>query len=89
MILGLMSWEEHRYILLLLIVALTVGAHYIASYSLKELDDAMQYNHKKKDKGVSMYRFIQGTATAGARNLNRVLKHKRRQKSTPKQSLIN
>lgn len=48
MILGLISWEEHRYILLLLIVALTVGAHYIASYSLKELDDAMQYNHKKK-----------------------------------------
>lgn len=48
MILGLMSWEEHRYILLLLIVALTVGAHYIASYLLKELDDAMQYNHKKK-----------------------------------------
>ena len=48
MILGLMSWEEHRYILLLLIVALTVGANYIASYSLKELDDAMQYNHKKK-----------------------------------------
>lgn len=48
MVLGLMSWEEHRYILLLLIVALTVGAHYIASYSLKELDDAIQYNHKKK-----------------------------------------
>lgn len=48
MILGLMSWEEHRYILLLLTVALTVGAHYIASYSLKELDDAMQYNDKKK-----------------------------------------
>lgn len=48
MILGLMSWEEHRYILLLLIVALTVGAHYIVSYSLKELDDAMQYNDKKK-----------------------------------------
>lgn len=48
MILGLMSWEEHRYILLLLIVALIVGAHYIASYSLKELNDAMQYNDKKK-----------------------------------------
>lgn len=48
MVLGLMSWEEHRYILLLLIVALTVGAHYIASYSLKELDDAVQHNHKKK-----------------------------------------
>lgn len=48
MVLGLMSWEEHRYILLLLIVALTVGAHYIARYSLKELDDAVQHNHKKK-----------------------------------------
>ena len=48
MILGLMSWEEHRYILLLLVVTLTVGAHYLASYSLKELDDAMQYNHKKE-----------------------------------------
>lgn len=48
MVLGLMSWEEDRYILLLLIVALTVGAHYIARYSLKELDDAMQYNDKKK-----------------------------------------
>lgn len=48
MVLGLISWEEHRYILLLLIVALTVGAHYIAKYSLKELDDAVQHNHKKK-----------------------------------------
>lgn len=47
-ILGFMDWKEHRYILMLLIVALTVGAHYLASYSLKELDDAMQYNHKKK-----------------------------------------
>lgn len=48
MILGFMDWKEHRYILMLLIVALIVGAHYLASYSLKELDDAMQYNHKKK-----------------------------------------
>lgn len=48
MILGFMDWKEHRYILMLLIVALTIGAHYLASYSLKELDDAMQYNHKKK-----------------------------------------
>lgn len=48
MILGFMDWKEHRYILMLLIVALTVGAHYLASYSLKELDDAMQHNHKKK-----------------------------------------
>ena len=48
MILGLMSWEEHRYILMLIVVALTIGAQFIASYSLKELDDAMQYNHKKE-----------------------------------------
>ena len=48
MILGFMDWKEHRYILMLLIVALTVGAHYLASYSLKELNDAMQCNHKKK-----------------------------------------
>lgn len=48
MILGFMDWKEHRYILMLLIVALTVGAHYLASYSLKELDDAVQHNHKKK-----------------------------------------
>lgn len=48
MILGLMSWEEHRYILLFLVVALTIGAQFIARYSLKELDDAMQYNDKKK-----------------------------------------
>lgn len=48
MILGLMDWKEHRYILMFIIVALTIGAQFIASYSLKELDDAMQYNHKKK-----------------------------------------
>lgn len=48
MILGFMDWKEHRYILMLLIVALTVGAHYLASYSLKELDDAVQHNHKEK-----------------------------------------
>lgn len=48
MILGFMDWKEHRYILLFLVVALTVGAHYLASYSLKGLDDAMQYNDKKK-----------------------------------------
>lgn len=48
MILGFMDWKEHRYILMLIVVALTIGAQFIASYSLKELDDAMQYNHKKK-----------------------------------------
>ena len=48
MILGFMDWKEHRYILILIVVALTIGAQFIASYSLKELDDAMQYNNKKK-----------------------------------------
>lgn len=48
MILGFMDWKEHRYILMLIVVALTIGARFIASYSLKELDDAMQYNHKKE-----------------------------------------
>lgn len=48
MILGFMDWKEHRYILMFIVVALTFGAQFIARYSLKELDDAMQYNHKKK-----------------------------------------
>lgn len=48
MILGFMDWKEHRYILMFIVVALTIGAQFIASYSLKELDDAMQYNHKKE-----------------------------------------
>lgn len=48
MILGFMDWKEHRYILMIFIVALTIGAHYLARYSLKELDDAVQHNHKKK-----------------------------------------
>lgn len=48
MILGFMDWKEHRYILMLIVVALTISAQFIASCSLKELDDAMQYNHKKK-----------------------------------------
>ena len=48
MILGFIDWQEHRYILMIFIVALTIGAHYLARYSLKELDDAVQHNHKKK-----------------------------------------
>lgn len=48
MILGFMDWKEHRYILMFIVIALTIGAQFIASYSLKELDDAMQYNHKKE-----------------------------------------
>lgn len=48
MILGFMNWKEHRYILMFIVIALTIGAQFIASYSLKELDDAMQYNHKKE-----------------------------------------
>ena len=46
--LGLIPWQEHRYILAIILLALCIAAHYIAKYSLKELDDAMQYNHKKK-----------------------------------------
>lgn len=48
MILGFMDWKEHRYILMFIIVALTIGAQFIASYSLKELDNAVQRNHKKE-----------------------------------------
>lgn len=48
MILGFMDWKEHRYILMLIVVALTIGAQFIASYSLKELDNAVQRNHKKE-----------------------------------------
>lgn len=47
-ILGFMDWKEHRYILMFIVIALTIGAQFIASYSLKELDDAMQYNNKKE-----------------------------------------
>lgn len=48
MILGFMDWKEHRYILMFIVVALTIGAQFIARYSLNELNDAMQYNDKKK-----------------------------------------
>lgn len=48
MILGFMDWKEHRYILMLIVVTLTIGAQFIASYSLKELDNAVQRNHKKE-----------------------------------------
>ena len=48
MILGFMDWKEHRYILMFIVVALTIGAQFIASYSLKELDNAVQHKHKKE-----------------------------------------
>lgn len=48
MILGFMDWKEHRYILMFIVVALTIGAQFIARYSLKELGDAVQYNREKK-----------------------------------------
>lgn len=48
MILGFMDWKEHRYILMFIVIALTIGAQFIASYSLKELDNAVQHNHKKE-----------------------------------------
>lgn len=34
MILGFMDWKEHRYILMFIVVALTIGAQFIARYSL-------------------------------------------------------
>ncbi|MCB6514401.1 hypothetical protein LI139_01945 [Veillonella atypica] len=46
--LGLVPWQEHRYILAIIVLALFIAAHYIAKYSIEELDDAMQYNHKKE-----------------------------------------
>lgn len=46
--LGLIPWQEHRYLLIIILLALFIAAHYLAKYSLKELDDAMQYNHKKE-----------------------------------------
>lgn len=48
MILGFMDWKEHRYILMFIVIAITIGAQFIASYSLKELDNAVQHNHKKE-----------------------------------------
>lgn len=47
--LGLVPWQEHRYILTVILLALFVAAHYIAKYSIEELDDAMQH-HSKKEK---------------------------------------
>ena len=46
--LGLVPWQEHRYILAIILLSLFITAHYIAKYSLKELDDAMQYNRKEE-----------------------------------------
>lgn len=46
--LGLIPWQEHRYLLTIILLALFVAAHYIAKYSLKELDNAVQHNHKKE-----------------------------------------
>lgn len=46
--LGLVPWQEHRYILAIILLSLFIAAHYIAKYSLKELDDAMQYNRKEE-----------------------------------------
>lgn len=46
--LGLMPWQEHRYILAIILLALCIAAHYIAKYSIGELEDAMQYNHKEE-----------------------------------------
>lgn len=46
--LGLVPWSEHRYILAAILTALFIGAHYIAKYSIEELENAVQYNDKKE-----------------------------------------
>ncbi len=46
--LGLIPWQEHRYILTVILLALFVAAHYIAKYSIEELDDAMQHYNKEE-----------------------------------------
>lgn len=46
--LGLIPWQEHRYILAIILLSLFVAAHYIAKHSSKEVDDAMQYNRKEE-----------------------------------------
>ena len=46
--LGLIPWQEHRYILAIILLALCIAAHYIAKYSIEELDDAMQHHNKKE-----------------------------------------
>lgn len=46
--LGLVPWQEHRYILAIILLALCIAAHYIAKYSIEELDDAIQHYNKKE-----------------------------------------
>lgn len=46
--LGLIPWQEHRYILMLILMTLFIAAHYIAKYSIGELDNAMQHHDKKE-----------------------------------------
>lgn len=46
--LGLIPWQEHRYILMLILMALFIAAHYIAKYSIGELDNAMQHYDKEE-----------------------------------------
>ena len=48
MFLGLIPWREHRYILMIILLILMIGAHYIAKYSIKEMENAVQYNDKKE-----------------------------------------
>ncbi len=46
--LSLIPWQEHRYILMLILIALFIAAHYIAKYSIGELDNAMQHYDKEE-----------------------------------------
>lgn len=46
--LGLVPWQEHRYLLTIILLVLFIAAHYIAKYSIEELDDAMQHYNKEE-----------------------------------------
>lgn len=48
MFLGLIPWHEHIYILIIILLILMIGAHYIAKCSIKETENAMQYNDKEE-----------------------------------------
>ena len=48
MVIGGMSWQESRHLLVGVIAVALIAAYFIAKYQLKDFDNAMQYNDKKK-----------------------------------------
>lgn len=48
MLLGLIPWSEHRYIVTAILLLLVIAAHYIAKYLIKEKEDAIQYNNSEE-----------------------------------------